>query len=169
VAEDDSLPERAALAAKANRIAREAPWLTSPPSAVVESYEGTGPGCRVTLRLRDGLTQTVDVDRVLALVGYRPDVALYRELQVHLCYASEGPMALASAVLAATLADPAAGGDCLKQTSHGAEVLKTPEPDFYIAGAKSYGRNPQFLLSLGLRQITEIVGLIEAERGAPAL
>ena len=77
-------------------------------------------------------------------------------------------MALASALLAATLADPAAGSDCLKQVSHGPETLKNPEPGFFIAGAKSYGRNPHFLLSLGLRQVVEIAGLIEAERGVGA-
>jgi len=165
---DDPLAERAALAERANRIARESSWLVQMPGAVVEAYETSGGGCRVTLRLPGGDARMVEVDRVLALVGYRPDTAIYRELQIHLCYASEGPMALASAVLAASLADPAAGGDCLKQASHGAETLKNPEPGFYIAGAKSYGRNPQFLLSLGLRQVLDIMELIEAERGAPA-
>ena len=72
-------------------------------------------------------------------------------------------MALASAILSASLAAPDAAGDCLKQTTHGAETLRNPEPGFYLAGAKSYGRNPQFLLSVGHRQIEEIFGLIEAD------
>ncbi len=72
-------------------------------------------------------------------------------------------MALASAILSSSLAAPGAAGDCLKQTSHGAETLRNPEPGFFLAGAKSYGRNPSFLLSLGHRQISEIFSLIEAD------
>ena len=44
-------------------------------------------------------------------------------------------MKLAAALLGAR------GGDCLAQTSHGAETLANPEPGFFILGAKSYGRN----------------------------
>ena len=158
----DALPERAALGAEANRIAASASWLEDRPGVVVETYETQDGGCRVTLRAPDGARETVAVDRVLALVGYQPDLDLSRELQIHLCYASEGPMALAGALLAASHADPAAGGDCLKQVSHGPDTLKNPEPDFYIVGVKSYGRNPHFVLSLGHRQILDVMGLIEA-------
>ena len=41
----------------------------------------------------------VKCDRVVANVGFRPDASLYQELQVHQCYASEGPMKLAAALL----------------------------------------------------------------------
>ena len=60
---------------------------------------------------------------------------LYRELQVHECYASLGPMDLAAALL------KHAGGDCLSIPGQGAATLRNPEPNFYILGAKSYGRN----------------------------
>jgi len=163
VLKNDPLHERAGLAERANRIARDAAWLTTMPGATIESYASDGGAIRASLREPDGAARTVEVDQVLALVGYRPDAEIHRELQVHLCYASEGTMALASAVLAASLASPGAAGDCLKQTSHGAETLRNPEPGFFIAGAKSYGRNPQFLLSLGYQQIGEIFGLIEAD------
>ena len=53
-------------------------------------------------------------------MGYRPSYDLASELQVHLCYASEGPMKLASSLLSATLkamasGDAAGANDCLKQ------------------------------------------------------
>jgi hypothetical protein len=53
-------------------------------------------------------------------VGYRPSYDLASELQVHLCYASEGPMKLASSLLSAKLkamasGDAAGANDCLKQ------------------------------------------------------
>jgi hypothetical protein len=87
-------------------------------------------------------------------VGYSPDTALYRELQVHECYASLGPMKLAAALAGQ------AGADCLQQVGHGGETLRSPEPNFYILGAKSYGRNSHFLLRIGFEQVREAFGLI---------
>ncbi len=51
-----------------------------------------------------GKLSTWEVDRVIANVGYTPDTSLYRELQVHECYASLGPMKLAAALLGQTTA-----------------------------------------------------------------
>jgi hypothetical protein len=73
-------------------------------------------------------------------------------------------MALATALLTATLAAPAASGDCLSQVAHGAETLRTPEPGYYILGAKSYGRNPNFILPVGRTQIEEVSSLLDAQR-----
>ncbi|MCA9269942.1 MAG: hypothetical protein KDA41_15785, partial [Planctomycetales bacterium] len=96
----------------------------------------------------------VECDRIIANVGYRPDASLYAELQVHQCYATDGPMKLAAAL---TQADSA---DCLAQQSAGAQALVNPEPSFYILGSKSFGRNSNFLYSLGLAQIREVFSLI---------
>ena len=64
-------------------------------------------------------------------------------------------MKLASAILTAAVADPEKAGDCLSQVSHGAEALESPEPDFYILGAKSYGRNASFVLPIGHQQVLD--------------
>jgi hypothetical protein len=149
---DDPLPARRQLAIDANRIARSAAWLSIHPGADVESYELAGDALRVRLSHGGKTLRDLDVDRVLALVGYRPDLAITRELQVHHCYASEGPMKLASAILASG----GAGGDCLSQVAHGPESLRNPEPGFFILGAKSYGRNTNFLLSIGHQQIQDV-------------
>jgi len=69
-------------------------------------------------------------------------------------------MDLAAAVLGASLKSPGTAGDCLSQVSHGPESLKTPEPAFFILGAKSYGRNPSFLLTIGHRQIADALSLL---------
>ena len=50
--------------------------------------------------------------------------------------------------------------DCLDQTSAGPETLLNPEPDFYVLGAKSYGRDSRFLISVGLDQIRELFTII---------
>ncbi|MFP5289176.1 MAG: hypothetical protein ACLGI9_25800, partial [Thermoanaerobaculia bacterium] len=75
-------------------------------------------------------------------------------LQVHECYATCGPIKLSAALLGA------AAGDCLAQTSHGAETLMNPEPGFFILGIKSYGRNSTFLLRVGWDQVSEVFGTL---------
>ena len=40
--------------------------------------------------------------------------------------------------------------------SHGPETLRNPEPGFFILGAKSYGRNSQFLLRIGWQQVDDV-------------
>ena len=166
---NDPLPERANLANRANRIAREAKWLATFAGAEIESYALKGAAVLVTIREAKGGMKQIEADQILALVGYRPDASIHRELQIHLCYASEAPMALATAMLTASIATPSADSDCLNQTTHGAETLRTPEPGFFLAGAKSYGRSANFLLSVGHRQIEEIYGLIETDVAAPSV
>jgi hypothetical protein len=97
--------------------------------------------------------RTFEVERLIANVGYVPDNRVYLELQVHECYASQGPMKLAAALAGQ-------GGDCLQQASHGPESLRNPEPNFYILGSKSYGRNSNFLLRIGFEQVREVFTLI---------
>ena len=150
------------------RIAREATWIRRHAGATIVAYRALPSGAiEVVLVDPRGVELRIEVDRVLALVGYRPDLSLFRELQVHLCYTSEGTMALASAILAAQSKEPEAALGCLGQIPHGPETLKNPEPDFYVLGAKSYGRNPNFLLSVGHQQIDDVMGLIGA--AAPRL
>jgi len=123
--------------------------------AVVEMIETAGPdkGFKVSARCA-GKQRTWEVDRMIANVGYSPDTALYRELQVHECYATLGPMNLAAALL------KHAGADCLTIPGQGPETLRNPEPGFFILGAKSYGRNSQFLLRTGFEQVRDVFKLI---------
>jgi hypothetical protein len=53
-----------------------------------------------------------------------------------------------------------APADCLDQVSAGPEALLTPEPDFYVLGAKSYGRSSRFLIAAGLEQIRDLFTII---------
>ena len=156
VIEDDPLPERARLATFANRLALGGdPRVRFHAGTTVDRFEPGDDGLSALLRTPSG-SVTVQVDEVLAHVGYVPDSSIYRELQIHECYATGGPMKLAATLLAGGSAD------CLTQTSAGPDVLRNPEPDFYILGAKSYGRNSHFLIRLGLDQVREVFTLIEA-------
>jgi hypothetical protein len=181
---DDPLPERARLAAAAGELAAGAsPAVTVQRGVVVEAVahaaaaaggeaergaagadgrDGRNGRIMVTLgRTRgssvdgDGAWQ-VTVDRVLSLTGAVGDHQIYRQLQVHECYATCGPIKLSAALLGA------AAGDCLEQTSHGVEALTNPEPGFFILGSKSYGRNNSFLLRVGWDQVTEVFAALRS-------
>ncbi len=164
---DDPLRERDRLASQANALATAGrPPVVWKPGCCVRRIgltedRGQDPvRWSVALQSDSGETEALEVDHIIANVGYRPDRSLYEELQVHECYATQGPMKLAAKLLGETSAD------CLAQTSHGAESLRNPEPDFFILGAKSYGRNSNFLLQVGLRQIVGVFRLIEGGSAA---
>lgn len=150
----DTLAERAALNATARELAAGASTAVEVRTGVVTEAL-TARGDRLEVTLRNGDTQRVVVDRILALNGGVGDASIYRQLQVHECYASLGPMKLA-----ATLGDPDA--DCLAGSVSGPEALRNPEPGFFILGAKSYGRNPQFLLRTGWQQVDDVFGALLA-------
>ncbi|TVR65345.1 MAG: hypothetical protein EA422_04485 [Gemmatimonadales bacterium] len=154
--EDDPLPLRRELALTAEKLARgEHPAVIPVPGRVVERLvEVEGGGVEVTLRDASAPRETLRVDGILALTGGVGDHGIYRQLQVHECYATCGPIKLSAALLGAD-----SGGDCLAQGTHGAETLVNPEPGFYILGDKSYGRNSTFLLQIGWAQVDEVFSL----------
>ena len=65
--------------------------------------------------------------------------------------------------LAAALAKHA-GADCLQVPAQGAATLRNPEPNFFILGAKSYGRNSNFLLKTGFEQVRDVFALITGKK-----
>src|SRR6266851_3251020 len=153
---NDPLRERDQLAVRANMLATRGDGnVEFHAQTVVESVEceSLDKGFKVRGRCA-GKPMSWDVERVVANVGYTPNTDLYRELQVHECYASLGPMALAAAL------SKYAGGDCLTIPAQGAVTLRNPEPNFFILGSKSYGRNSHFLLRTGFEQVREAFALI---------
>jgi len=151
----DPLAARAELAAEAAALAAgSSPAVKARRGAVVEEIAKPNGSFEVVLR-NGGGNERVAVDRVISLTGSVGDHGLYRQLQVHECYATCGPINLSAAILGAGSAD------CLAQTTHGAETLKNPEPNFFILGAKSYGRNNTFLMRIGWEQVGEVFGLLE--------
>ena len=163
---DDQLSGRAALTRAASELAisgddaaSSVQWISA---ARIEEIRRTSDD-RLAVRIRRCTdrseaveSEELTVDRVIAQVGYRPDRSLYEELQIHECYASQGPIKLAAALLGET------SGDCLSQSSPGADTLRNPEPGFFILGAKSYGRDSRFLIRIGLEQIEAAFSLLEA-------
>lgn len=113
---------------------------------------------RVALALAES-ARLEEVDHVIVNAGYAPDLSITRELQVEV-----SPVSLATAKLDAALAR---GGDCLSVPFPGIDALAHPEPDFFVAGAKSYGRNSQFLLETGYRQVAAIVAKLSEDAAKP--
>ncbi len=145
---NDPFRERDQLAVRANNLATRGDGAVEfHPQAVVESIECAGPdrGFKVTARCA-GKLRNWDVDRLIANVGSTPDTDLFRELQVHESYLSLAPMAQAALL-------DRAGGDPRA-------ALRNPEPNFYVLGAKSYGRDSHFLLRTGFEQVRDAFALI---------
>lgn len=155
IIENDRLAARRELAVEANRLALSG---NSPiryvPGTTVAAISYDDAHNRFSVDFSGKVAGAATFDNVIANVGGHPDSSIFRELQVHQCYATEGPMKLAAALLGE------ASADCLDQQSHGPQTLVNPEPNFYILGSKSYGRNSNFLFSIGLRQIRELFTVI---------
>lgn len=107
----------------------------------------------------DERNQSVTVDELVVSTGFRPELGLLRELRVALDPALECPPSLAP------LIDPNVHS-CGTVRPHGAAELAHPEPGFYIAGMKSYGRAPTFLLATGHEQVRSIVAEIAGDHEA---
>ncbi|HET9690464.1 MAG TPA: NAD(P)-binding protein [Acidimicrobiales bacterium] len=152
--DDDPLPDRAALVTSSQAIDRAGHVRKG---VTVQALAAVGEGVQVDLAGADGATTRIVVDRVVSLVGASPDAGIYRQLQVHECYATEGPMSLAATLLGS------AGGDCLAQVSPGVDSLRNPEPQFFVLGSKSYGRTSTFLLRVGYDQVDAVFASLADE------
>jgi len=103
----------------------------------------------------------VAVDELVVSTGFRPDFDFLREVRLALDPAVECPPALAP------LIDPNIHS-CGTVRPHGARELAQPDPSFYIAGMKSYGRAPTFLMMTGYEQVRSIVAEIAGDHEAAA-
>ena len=146
---NDPLPERDSLLIEANSLAQSA-RLRFCPNAVVDAVERTNGQMLVILNV-GGTREIVQVDRVIATTGFRPDMNLARELQVQTCWATEGAYTLSALLLRD------AGGNCLEAPAAGVEVLAHPEPGFFTLGIKSYGRRSDFLIRTGQNQVQTVL------------
>lgn len=156
---DDPLAARRDLHARAHALAAGTnPHVSHIGEAMVEEFEFNSAThrYRANLRIGDQLRRE-EADLVIVNTGFGPDDSLYRELQIHECYASRAPYRLAAAL------QEAGSEDCLTMPAFGADLLANPEPDFYILGHKSYGRSPHFLLETGFRQAADVIEKLAAD------
>lgn len=93
---------------------------------------------------------------IVNATGARPDHSLAGELRLDL-----DPI-LGSTRALAPLIDPN-HHSCGTVPPHGVDELAHPEADFYVIGAKSYGRAPTFLLATGYEQARSIVAALDGD------
>ena len=111
-------------------------------------------GGTVTVIAADG--SRVEADRVIPATGFRPDLSILTELRLDLDPAVDAPKALGP------LIDPDFHS-CGTVPAHGARILTHPEKDFYLAGMKSYGRAPTFLMATGYEQVRSIAAALAGD------
>lgn len=152
----DIIKGRDELAQRANQLAiDQTSSIHWHPGVVVEHLQphAASENIVVTLRsLNQPATDSlqIEVAKIIAQVGYRPDRSIHQELQIHECYATSGPMKLAAFLLGQQTED------CLAVSVCDAQTLQNPEPGYYLLGAKSYGRNTQFLIQTGYQHLGQL-------------
>lgn len=112
----------------------------------------------LVLVAQDG-RQLQGVDEVVALTGFRPDLAWLSEVRLELDPVLQAPVKLAP------LIDPNVHS-CGNVYPHGVNELAHPEPNAYLAGMKSYGRAPTFLAMTGYEQVRSIAAALAGDREA---
>ncbi len=98
-------------------------------------------------------------DEIIVNAGNRPDFTMNSELRLSIDNVTESVQALAP------LIDPNEHS-CGTVRAHGEEILRQPEKDFYIVGAKSYGRAPTFLMATGYEQVRSITAYLAGDKEA---
>jgi thioredoxin reductase len=149
---DDPLPERNKVAQAANEIAK-APSknLRILRRAVLEALVEVRNSLKVTLKVWRNFEE-FEVEEIIALTGYRPNLEMLRELTAEFSGVSEGPAGLYRALTNIT--------DCLAKIEINPKDLQTGEPNFFSVGVKSYGRNPGFLLKSGEEQLEAVFSML---------
>ena len=138
-------------------------WLHAGRIEVVDRFETirlgrTDAGVRLYGLRGDDLVEH-ETDLVVNATGFRPNLDMLREIRLELDDIVEAPKRLAP------LIDPNVH-TCGTVEPHGFAELQHPEPNFFLAGMKSYGRAPTFLLATGYEQVRSITAWIAGDLAA---
>ncbi|RJQ77712.1 FAD-dependent oxidoreductase [Pseudonocardiaceae bacterium YIM PH 21723] len=153
----DGLPARGALGTRLKELV-DTGAITLITEFTIDRFErGDGP-LSVIGRSADGQLK-LDVDVVVGATGFRPDLDMLREVRLDLDPGIEAPAQLAP------LVDPNFHS-CGTVPPHGERQLVHPDAGFYIAGMKSYGRAPTFLMATGYEQVRSIAAALAGDRAA---
>jgi thioredoxin reductase len=145
----DALPGRGELGIQGRALVETGAVEVMAPFRVAEiGRAADGDGLLITGD-HAGRPVRLAADEMIVATGFRPDLAMLREVRLTLdpwleCAAGIGP-----------LIDPNLHS-CGTVRPHGARELAHPEPGFFVAGMKSYGRAPTFLLATGHEQVRSI-------------
>ena len=154
----DELPERGALGQQAAAAVADGPVTTLNgfrTATVNRQADG-----RLTIGSFD-VQQVDDVNEVIVLTGFRPNLDMLAEVRLDLDPVLQAPRQLAP------LIDPNEHS-CGTVYPHGANELAQPETGFYLVGMKSYGRATSFLALTGFEQTRSVAAAIAGDHEAAA-
>jgi hypothetical protein len=155
---DDALPARGALGTRARAAIADGRIEMLSPFRIASLARRPDGRVAVTGDVK-GKAVTVEADRLIVATGFRPDFDFLREIRLDLDPWLESTRALGP------LIDPNLHS-CGTVRPHGARELAHPEKDFYVAGMKSYGRAPTFLLATGHEQVRSIAAALAGDHAA---
>ena len=146
----DALPGRGALGVQGRALVEGGTVEVLAPFRIAGITRAGEGGGLLVAGDHGGNPAQVAADELIVAAGFRPDLAMLREVRLALdpwleCAARLGP-----------LIDPNLHS-CGTVRPHGAAELAHPEAGFFVAGMKSYGRAPTFLLATGHEQVRSIV------------
>lgn len=152
---DDPLQERAAVVDAANAFAlHPSANLRVLRRATLEGLQTVAGTTTLKATLKVWKTnEVVEADEILSLTGYRPNLELLRETVAEFSGITEGTRGLYKALSNIT--------DCLAKIEVNPNDLQSGEPNLFIVGVKSYGRNPGFLLQSGNDQLDAIFAALK--------
>lgn len=156
----DTLEQRRALGQRAQSILDHGAVEALAPFWIERIAQPAGGPLLVT-GVHGDRGRTVEADRMIVATGFRPDLSFLRELRLTFDPALEAPSGVASII------DPRLHS-CCGVPGHGEAALRHPEPNFYVAGMKSYGRTPTFLLAMGYEQVRSIAASLAGDHAAAA-
>jgi thioredoxin reductase len=156
----DQLSARGALGSQARALVESGAVEVVTQFRISRIADGCSCGLRVCGEV-DGTGRTIAVDEIIVATGFRPDLSFLREIRLTL-----DPWLESSGGIG-PLIDPNLHS-CGTVRPHGAQELAHAEPNFFIAGMKSYGRAPTFLLATGHEQVRSIVAALAGDHEAAA-
>ncbi len=155
---DDELEERGKLGGVVHQLVRDGA-VALLDNFEVDRLEKSPSGRATVTGRRLAKRESIETDVIVQATGFRPELDMLREIRTSLDEIVEAPRALAP------LIDPNLHS-CGTVPPHGVAELSHPEPNFFIAGMKSYGRAPTFLLATGYEQVRSIADELAGNHAA---
>ncbi|MEU5872160.1 FAD-dependent oxidoreductase [Glycomyces sp. NPDC047369] len=154
----DALPARGTIGTRLRELV-ESGAIELVTGFTIDRFEAREDGSVAVVGNVSGIERVIEADQVAAATGFRPDLEMLREVRLDLDATVEAPAKLAP------LIDPNFHS-CGTVPPHGEADLAQPDEGFYLAGAKSYGRAPTFLLATGYEQVRSIAAALAGDREA---
>ena len=153
-------------------------------STSVEKIEHNGARFRVNVSTPEIGLSSFEVDNIAAHTGFRADTTLWQELPIEVHPPTGAPRKLGEALqahnkrsglgLSTGYAEKQAleeaeehrensGHDRWSFLINDPQLLETGEPNFFVLGIKSYGRDAGFLMHNGFRQVRDVYKLLSGD------